>query len=158
MRVAVISDSHLAAPTPWFEDVYARHLASADMVFHCGDHTGYRLWASLLRHPGFEAVAGNSDGHDLAAELPPLLERDLCGLRTAVTHGWGMRPGLAARIAQAFADRHDLILFGHSHAAEDVRIGRARLINPGSLSPGGSLALLDFTEDAGLVDVRFIRV
>ena len=86
MRLAVLSDTHLSEPTPWFAAVYARHLAGADMVLHCGDTTGVSLWSFLLQHPRFEAVAGNSDSYDLAAELPPLLERDLCGLRLAVTH------------------------------------------------------------------------
>ncbi|EFL49476.1 metallophosphoesterase [Solidesulfovibrio fructosivorans JJ]] len=158
MRVAVVSDSHLAAPTPWFEDVYARYLAGADRLFHCGDHTGYAVWTYLLQHPGFEAVAGNTDGYDLSAELPAILELDLCGLRTAVTHGWGMRQCLAARIAKALGDRCDLIFFGHSHAAEDVRIGDTRLINPGSLSPGGSLALVDMMPGSGVAAVRFITL
>lgn len=158
MRVAVISDTHLRTPTPWFEAVYEQHLAGADRIYHCGDHTGLSLWSYLLQHPGFESVAGNSDGHDLADQLPPLLERDLCGLRLAVTHGWGMRPGLAARIAAAFIDRYDLVFFGHSHAIEDVRIGHTRLINPGSLTPGGSLALLECDPQAGVRDVRFVSV
>jgi len=158
MRVAVISDSHLASPTPWFEDVYARHLAGVDRLFHCGDHTGYAVWTYLLQHPGFEAVAGNTDGYDLASELPAILELDLCGLRTAVTHGWGMRQGLAARIAKAIGDRFDLIFFGHSHTAEDIRIGETRLINPGSLSPGGSLALVDLTPGRGVTAVRCIML
>lgn len=158
MRVAVISDSHLNAPSPWFEAVYATHLAPADRIFHCGDHTGYALWSSLLQHPGFESVAGNSDRYDLVAELPPLLERDICGLRVAVLHGWGTREGLPLRIAQAMAGRYDLILFGHSHTATDVHFGDTRLINPGALAPGGSLALLSFTQDQGLADVHFIGV
>lgn len=158
MRLAVISDTHLRTATPWFEAVYATHLAPADMVLHCGDHTGHRLWASLLRHPDFAAVAGNSDAHDLAMELPPLLERRVCGLRLAVTHGWGPRPGLSARIAAAFAGRFDVIFFGHSHAMEDTRHGPTRLINPGALEPGGSLALVDCDEVSGIRDVRFVRV
>ena len=101
MRLAVISDTHLRAATPWFEAVYEKYLAPADMVFHCGDHTGHRLWAYLLQHRDFAAVAGNTDAWELAMELPPLLERTVCGLRLAVTHGWGPRPGLSERIATA---------------------------------------------------------
>ena len=158
MHVAVLSDSHLSSPTAWFEAVYARHLAPADRIFHCGDHTGYALWSSLLQHPGFEAVAGNSDNYALAAELPPLLNLELCGVRVGVTHGWGMRLGRAARIAAALGERFELILFGHSHAATDVRHGNTRLINPGACVPGGSLALLTFEEGRGLADVRFVDV
>lgn len=158
MLAAVISDSHLRGPNAWFEAVYDRYLAPADRVYHCGDHVGQALWASLLRHPGFESVAGNSDSYDLAAQLPPLLERDLCGLRLGVTHGWGLRQGLAARLAAAFAGRYDVVFFGHSHAAEDTRIGDMRLINPGALQPGGSLALVECAQGGGIEAVRFVSV
>ncbi len=156
MRLAVISDTHLRAPSPWFEHVYQTHLAPADMLLHCGDHTGFSLWSFLLQHPRLEAVAGNCDGHDLGPELPPLLERDIDGLRLAATHGWGPRPGLSARIAQAFAGRFDLIFFGHSHAAEDTLHGPTRCVNPGACQPGGSLALVDIA--GGSVEVRFVRL
>ena len=154
MRVAVISDTHLRQATPWFESVYARYLAQADVVLHCGDHTGHSLWAYMVQHPDFASVAGNSDSYDLAMELPPLLERDMAGLRVAVTHGWGPRPGLSARLAKAFAGCFDVLFFGHSHAAEDTCHGQTRLINPGSCQPGGSLALVDF--GPGGCDVRFV--
>lgn len=156
MRLAVVSDTHLRAATPWFEAVYEKYLAPADMVLHCGDHTGYALHAYLLQHPDFAAVAGNCDGYDLAMELPPLLERNVCSLRLAVTHGWGPRPGLSARIAKALAGRFDVIFFGHSHATEDTQYGPTRLINPGALTPGGTLALIDC--DDAIRDVRFVRV
>lgn len=157
MRIAVISDTHLRAPTPWFEAVYAEHLAPADIVFHCGDHVGLSLWTYLLQHPGFDAVAGNSDSYDLASQLPPLLERDILGRRVAVVHGWGPRPGLSDRLGAAFTGRFDIVFFGHSHAAEDVRHGSMRLVNPGALQPGGSLALVDLADDGGC-EIRFVKV
>jgi hypothetical protein len=156
VRVAVISDTHLRAVTPWFTAIYETHLAPADILFHCGDHTSRAVWSYLLQHPGFEAVAGNSDAFDLGLELPPLLSRDIGGLRLAVTHGWGPRPGLSARIGKALAGRFDLVFFGHSHAVEDTHYGELRLINPGSLQPGGSLALVYIREDG--CDVRFVHV
>ena len=66
--------------------------------------------------------------------------------------------GLSARIATALAGRFDVILFGHSHAMEDTRYGQTRLINPGALEPGGSLALVDCDETTGIRDVNFVRV
>lgn len=158
MLTAVISDSHLRAPNAWFEAVYVRYLAPADRLYHCGDHVGERLWSFLLQHPGFEAVAGNSDSYDLAAQLPTRLDRDLDGLRLSVTHGWGLRQGLAQRIATAFTGSCDLVFFGHSHAAEDRRIGDLRLVNPGALQPGGSLALIESEPGAGIRAVRFVSV
>lgn len=144
MRLAVISDTHLASPSPWFEDIYERHLAEVDLLVHCGDATGFSLWSYLVQHPNFVAVAGNSDAYDLAASLPQKADLPLPGARATMVHGWGPRPGLAERIAQVFAGRADLVFFGHSHAAEDVVHHGVRLVNPGSCRPGGSLALIDW--------------
>lgn len=143
MRLAIIADTHLTTPDAWFEAVYATYLAPADRLFHCGDSTSATVWSYLVQHPGFKAVAGNSDAYDLAASLPTILERAIDGRRVVVVHGWGPRPGLSHRLAEALSDRADILFFGHSHAFEDTTIGATRLINPGSLRPGGSLALID---------------
>lgn len=145
MRLAVISDTHLAAPSEWFEAVYAEYLASVDMLFHCGDSTSMRLWSYLQQHSRFEAVAGNSDNFDLASSLPTVLERSVAGNRLIVVHGWGERQGLSQRIAKTLGNRADIIFFGHSHAFEDRVDGTTRMINPGCLQPGGSLALVEMT-------------
>lgn len=159
MLAAIISDTHLPAPSPWFETVYARHLAGADLLLHCGDATGFALWSFLLQHRRFLAVAGNSDAYDLADSLPQKLELSLGGLHVAAVHGWGLRFGLSERIARAFPeDAYEVIFFGHSHACQDVTHGRTRLINPGSLQPGGSLALVEFGDADGIRDLRFVAV
>jgi putative phosphoesterase len=156
--VAAISDTHLAGPSPWFEAIYQRHLAGADLLVHCGDATGFSLWSYLMQHPNFLAVAGNTDAYDLADTLPRKIELTLGGLRVAAVHGWGPRPGLSERIAQAFAGAHDVIFFGHSHARQDIVHGSTRLINPGSLQPGGSLALVEFGETDGIRSLHFVDV
>lgn len=156
MRAAVISDTHLRAPNAFFTAVYDRYLAPADFIFHCGDHTGFAVWSHLVQHPGHLSVAGNCDGYDLGLEIPPLAEREIAGLRVGAVHGWGPRPGLSARLAEAFAGRFDVLFFGHSHAPENTLYGAMRLINPGALTPGGSLALVDFAADG--VQVEFVSV
>ena len=156
MRAAVISDSHLSRPNAFFEAVYAEYLAPADYLIHCGDHTGQALWSYLLQHPGHISVAGNCDGFALGGDPPALAELVLEGVRVGAVHGWGPRPGLSARIAEALAGRFDVIFFGHSHAAEDTIYGGTRLINPGALTPGGSLALVDFDKDE--VRVEFVSL
>jgi putative phosphoesterase len=149
VRIAVVSDTHLAEPKPWLERVYASHLAAADVLLHCGDMTGYRTWAWLAeRHPRFHAVAGNSDDWSLQQELPAMLTLDLDGLRVGLAHGWGDRRDLARTVAQAFGPGYGLFLFGHSHRQEWTVVDGVPALNPGSLHPAGgniqSLAVIDY--------------
>ncbi len=155
MRVAVISDTHMSAPTPWLERVYASHLAPADALVHCGDMTGRATWSFFLQHPDFHCVAGNMDDWDLAADLPARLDRELGGLRVAVCHGWGFKVGLSRRLYDAFGPDYGVIFFGHTHVREDTRYGATRCVNPGSLREG-SLALA--TLEDGRIATEFVTV
>ena len=161
MPIAVISDTHLEGPIPWFEEIYTRHLAAADAILHCGDFTGFPLYAYLLQHPNFHAVAGNMDCWTLSQELPPTREVEVLGLRIGLVHGWGHGADLADRVAQAFRPGLDLICFGHAHIFEwDTRHGM-RVLNPGSLCAPrrgeASLALVSVGPD-GEISVERVEV
>lgn len=159
MLVAVISDTHLRRPTPWFERTFQEHLAGADVLLHCGDSTSFPVWEYLnVSHPAFHAVAGNSDEYALAAELKPWLALELEGLRIGLVHGWGDRPGTPKRVAEAFAG-YDLVCHGHTHRRDFSTTHGVLLLNPGSLSQGGGASLALLTLAPGQTPVcRFVDV
>jgi len=101
MRIAVVSDTHLSAPTDWLERAYATYLAPADAVVHCGDMTGRSAWSFFLQHPCFYCVQGNMDDYQLAVDLPPRLELELAGLKVVGGHRRGCKAGLSAGPARA---------------------------------------------------------
>ncbi|MFW5836951.1 MAG: metallophosphoesterase family protein [Desulfovibrionaceae bacterium] len=157
MLAAVISDTHLPRPTPWFESVYEQHLAAADVLIHCGDMVGLTVYHFLLQHPNLVAVHGNTCQWGVRDQLPAAASVDLGGLRVAVTHGWGDRPGTPARVAQALGPDHDLVCYGHTHAPDWAQHGDVRLLNPGSLQQSApSLALLRLAPNAP-PECRFIQ-
>jgi putative phosphoesterase len=141
MLLAVISDSHLGAPTSWLESVYARHLARADALLHCGDVTGRSTWSFFLQHPNFHACLGNCDW-DLGDALAPVVRFDLAGLSVAAMHGFGNRSGVGARAAEALGSQAGLVCFGHTHQRHFSAHPGFFLLNPGSLGEG-SLALVE---------------
>ena len=145
MLLAVISDTHFSCAPDWFEAVYRRWLADADVLLHCGDHTGFGFWQRLCAHPRFLAVRGNCDQDArFAGELPPTLRFELEGFTIGAAHGWGDRPGVPARMAEAFGPQCDIVCYGHTHARDwSVRSG-VQLLNPGSLgdSPGSFARLV----------------
>lgn len=154
MKIAVISDTHAAGPTPWMEAVYQTYLEHADVLVHCGDVTGRSLWSYFLQHPRFHAVAGNMCEWELSQELPQKHEFTAAGLTVGVTHGWGTdRSGLSRKVADAFGPECDLVCFGHTHTPEWTRHGATWVVNPGSLRETGNnptLAYVHVREDGTL--------
>lgn len=149
MLAAVISDTHLGRTTPWLERVYEDHLAGADLLIHCGDLVGLEVHHFLLQHPNLAAVHGNTCEWRLKNELPPALSLNLEGLRVAVAHGWGDRPGTPDRVARALGGEHDLVCYGHTHAPDWSERRGVRMLNPGALSGDvPSLALLRLAPSA----------
>lgn len=156
MILAVISDTHLSHPAPWLERVYEKHLASADVVIHCGDVTGYPVWSYLMQHPRFYCVQGNCDWEpQLASELEPRLSIELEGFSVGACHGWGSRSGVPARVAEAFGTEYDLVCYGHTHARDWSVVQGVQLLNPGSLGEFRSLALVTLERGRPL-DCRFV--
>jgi putative phosphoesterase len=154
MRIAVISDTHAGAPTPWMQAVYQAYLEPADVLVHCGDMTGQALWSFFLQHPCFYAVAGNMCEWELSRELEQRVSFTAAGLTVGVVHGWGQdRTGLSRKVAESFGPGYDLICFGHTHTPEWARHGQAWVVNPGSLRESGSaptLAYVHVAPDGGL--------
>lgn len=153
LTLAVVSDTHLREPSPWFERVYAEHLAGADALIHCGDIVAYPVYSYLLQHPNFHAVSGNMCEWRLADELPSKLSVVLGGLAVGVTHGWGKGLGMARELVDAFGPGYDLVCFGHTHRYEFSDVDNVKVLNPGCLQENrfggcGSLALVRWDPEA----------
>jgi len=158
VRLAVISDTHQNDPAPWFMDFFETHLRDADALIHCGDIVGWNMYNYLEHnHPNFHAVAGNCCDWRLTQELPAMLRLNLGGLTVGVTHGWGDRPSLPARLPEAFGPGFDLIFFGHTHRQTNIRFGDTLVVNPGCLSQQSPcMAFVTLGEEI-LVDLRCVK-
>jgi len=157
MRLAVISDTHLEAPTGWFKNFFEEHLLPADVLIHCGDMTGIAVHDFLAyNHPEFYGVAGNCCDWRIGQDLPVMLHLTLAGKRVGITHGWGDRRTLPTRLPEAFGPGCDLILFGHTHRQIALRFGETLVVNPGSLSGDRPcMAFIDLTGDIAVDFRRF---
>lgn len=137
MRIGVISDTHghtantLAA---------VRMLESLEVaaVLHCGDICSLQIPA-LLRAWPTHFVFGNCD-HDLD-DLRASIEKlglacyglfgnlELAGRHIALLHSHD------ARLFQQVCScgDYDLVCYGHTHVAEQHRVGKTLVLNPGAL-------------------------
>jgi putative phosphoesterase len=160
VRVGIVSDVHsnaagLAAALDRMGDV-DELLCAGDMV---EDYRFSNEVVELLRARGARCVLGNHDlgllsDHGRRAREAPVVraanvawlaeqalrvELDLGGLRLLMVHAspcpphdqyvWPRSPELA-RLADVDAD---VIVLGHTHAQMAVRVGRALVVNPGSV-------------------------
>lgn len=152
MLLAVISDSHIAAPNHWFGAVFDRYLAQADCLIHCGDMVGADLYHFLLAHPCCHAVRGNCDQFLTPHDLPTLHSFALATpggpLKVGMAHGWGERATVWKRVLESFPG-HDLVCYGHTHRRDWSEHDGVRVLNPGSLAEG-SLALVTVGEGRAL--------
>jgi hypothetical protein len=125
--IALISDTH-GLVRPEIAGVFR----GVDLIVHAGDVGGRGVLRELERIARVEAVFGNvDDPHDpaLAAERTIPLE----GLRLHVSHGHELGSPTPERVAARYAA--DVLVFGHTHRAVNVRIGAAHVINPGAAGP-----------------------
>lgn len=135
-RLILLADTHMPRfgrdlPAPLVDG-----LRGADAILHAGDITERLVLDLLAEYAPVEAVAGNNDPPELAAELGTTRLLTIDGLRLGLTHGH-LPPGRTTpeRAWRAFADLDpplDAICFGHSHIPLIERRDGAWLLNPGS--------------------------
>ena len=133
----------------------------ADLIVHCGDVGGRHVLDELAKVESV-FIWGDRDTDRMGllrhARLLNLVcfgvlgELDLDGKRAVLVHGDDKK--LVRRLIDE--QQYDYLLCGHDVEGEDRRIGRTRIINPGSLhgTAGRNAALLVTTSD----EVKFLSV
>ena len=134
MLIAVISDTHLPRGARRLPDACVERIAGADLLLHAGDFSTVEVLRELEAiGPPVVGVHGSVDSADLRRTLPAERVVDAEGARIAMVHGAGPRTGRLERMRRRFADRAELVVFGHSHTPlhEQAPDG-FQILNPGS--------------------------
>jgi uncharacterized protein len=152
MIIGIVSDTHGHVE---FTRPAVRMLEScqAELVIHCGDIGSPEVVACFQRWPT-HFVFGNVDGNTrqlrqaIAAAGLTCHERfgslEVAGCRIAFLHG-DDGPLLRKTIEDG---EYDLVCYGHTHQAEQHRVGKTLVVNPGALyrADPHSLAILRLSE------------
>jgi putative phosphoesterase len=123
-------------------------MTGAHAVIHAGDFVTAAVLDEIQSlGPPVYAVHGNVDESALRRSLPPTLELTLAGVRLAIVHDAGPRPGRAERLRDRFPGA-DCAIFGHTHLPEHSRVGSFQAFNPGSpterrRSPNRTMGILE---------------
>lgn len=158
MIVGVISDTHDNLEKI-SKAIKVLNEEKVDVVFHCGDY----IAPFVIKRLGdlnskLIGVFGNNDGdkklllkfaNDYEFELHNQPhELDLNGKKLLLLHGLGgMKTTKIIVRAIAQSNEYDVIIYGHTHQSEVIKIGNTLVLNPGEvfgmLYGKSTLALLD---------------
>jgi uncharacterized protein len=134
IKIGIISDSHLRAPTPLLCQTIDQYFKETVFILHAGDITSLKV-IEAFQGKEVIAVAGNRDSSRTRAHLPQKRVIRVERFRIGLIHGWGMPLGLGKRVVSEF-EGIDCLVYGHSHWPVNVYRDGILYFNPGSFSGG----------------------
>lgn len=156
MKIAVFSDTH-GNTGPMLRT--AEELLP-DAIAHLGDF-GRDAACLKEKFPDIPlyAVRGNCD---VSPDAPEELAAELGGVRVLLCHGhrYGVDWGRLDSLVYAAQEKGcALVLYGHTHRAENTELGGVRLVNPGTAGAGGvlSCAVVEIFPNGGIAaEIRLL--
>jgi len=154
LKVGLISDTHgrLAAEVfDLFKEV--------ELILHAGDIGNEQIILELSAIAPVKAVHGNSDRFPLVSRFKRIEFFKLGKFCACLTHIVSSPKTFAFQLFKM--DKCvDLVIYGHTHRAEQSRFKDILFINPGSASQprygkARSVALMDIYDDNVMVDFKY---
>jgi putative phosphoesterase len=157
MRLGIVSNS-IGNPQALARAVELLGACGVEVILHCGDVGGRGELEALAKaaEAGAVFIWGDRDRdrmeslrHAQRLKLTcygVLGSFELEGKQIGMYHG--DEPGLVRRLLDE--QQHDYVITGHAAQREEQRVGRTRVISPGTLGPEGSsrtVAVLDLESD-----------
>ena len=135
MKIGVLSDTHISAPTGSFLNQTARCFADCQVIFHAGDLTDLSVLAAFKGKEVY-GVHGNMCHPSVRQHLPSQTVVDLGGFRFGLTHGMRYRQNVEENLCRDFA-QVDCIVSGHTHIPVCHRLFGVLFMNPVSFMGTG---------------------
>lgn len=132
MRILVLSDTHIPMAAHDLPQAVYDAVKDVDIIFHAGDFVEMKLLDELRSlKKEIKAVSGNMDSKEIRMQLNPKELITVGKLKIGLIHGYGAPVELLSTVKKEF-DKIDCIVFGHSHAATNMRKDGILYFNPGS--------------------------
>ncbi|GIW21407.1 MAG: phosphoesterase [Candidatus Sericytochromatia bacterium] len=131
-KILIISDTHGS-----FKEIpYVYNLNEYSNILYLGDgfDEAYSFVSRKNSLDKFIYVSGNCDN---APEVPRKRFINIDGIKIFMTHGdlYDVKTSYDKIIKHGFDIKADIIMFGHTHYAENFQVDNLRVFNPGSIFP-----------------------
>ena len=143
MKIGVLSDTHLHSAEGLPQQI-TKAFSGVDLIVHAGDFVMLEVFEGLRKIGEVKAVRGNMDSDELRNMLPEKEFMIVNGKRIGIIHGSGAPWGIENRLRGQF-DEVDVVLYGHTHQANNELIGGVLFFNPGQAK--NSYGILQIDED-----------
>ena len=133
MKIGIISDTHLTVTNCELPSGVLDAFKDCDLILHAGDLIDLCVLNRLKQISKVEAVIGNMDSPKVRSVLEDKKILDVAGKRLCLMHGYGKPDNLVGTLKELFfAQKPDIIIFGHSHVPMNEYIDGVLFFNPGS--------------------------
>ncbi len=154
MRIAILADTHVNK-LEHLPKKMINALPTVDLIIHAGDFTDVQLLKELKELTEVKAVHGNMDSGELKAVLPTKEIVETKNKRIGITHGSGAPWGIEERVGKVFeSDRIDIIVYGHSHRAQNKVINDILFFNPGKATDSFGILTIDGEAEGQIIRSR----
>lgn len=131
MRILVLSDTHVPVAAQDLPKKIYDELKNVDMIIHAGDFVEPEMVDKLRGFKELKAVCGNMDSPAVRTALKPKEEFVIGAFRIGLIHGYGAPSEIMETVRKEFG-KVDVLIFGHSHAAVNMKKDGVLYFNPGS--------------------------
>ncbi|NLJ58420.1 MAG: metallophosphoesterase [Tissierellia bacterium] len=150
MKILVLSDSHNVIINSQIEEI--KKQGEFDLLIHCGDN--YKDAAKFAQRLEIENVLNVPGNCDYGMEdRKSILIEEIEGKKFIITHGHlhGVKYSIDKLKDYAIKNKAEVVLYGHSHRAQNEVIDGILFFNPGStIFPKDgqtSFGILDLSQD-----------
>jgi len=131
LRILVLSDTHIPVAAQDLPGEIYKAIEGVDMIFHAGDIMDAGVLDKLRSLKETKAVCGNMDSKELCMTLNSKEIINIGKFKIGLMHGYGAPSEIMPTVRREF-DKVDVLVFGHSHAAMNIKKDGVLYFNPGS--------------------------
>ena len=145
MRLGILSDTHGLLRPEVFEV-----FREVDQILHAGDIGPLSLLAELEAIAPVLAVFGNTDGFDVRAKVPEVIETRIEGFDFLVVHGHQVGSPTPEKLNLKWPSA-EVIIFGHTHRPVLTIVDQVvTVMNPG----GAGARRFDLPASVGIMELE----